>query len=40
MQHLAASRVLSARFPLAHGADAIRELRDRKAMGKVVVTIP
>jgi len=31
---------ISARFPLERGADAISELRDRKAMGKVVVTVP
>ena len=31
---------ISARFPLAHGGEAIRMLADRKATGKVIVTIP
>lgn len=30
----------SAQFDLAHGADALRELAERRATGKVVVTIP
>ncbi|MGH8287124.1 MAG: NADPH:quinone oxidoreductase family protein [Steroidobacteraceae bacterium] len=31
---------ISARFPLERGGDAIRELAERRALGKVVVTIP
>jgi NADPH2:quinone reductase len=30
---------ISGRFPLAQAADAIRALQDRKAQGKIVVTM-
>jgi len=30
---------ISGRFPLTKGADAIRHLASRQAMGKVVITI-
>jgi NADPH2:quinone reductase len=30
---------ISARFPLARAGEAIRMLADRKAMGKVIVTM-
>ena len=33
------SPLISARFPLARGGEAIATLRDRKAVGKVVVTV-
>ena len=31
--------VISGSFPLARGGEAIRQLADRKAIGKVVVTV-
>jgi NADPH:quinone reductase len=31
---------ISARYPLERGGDAIRELGERRAMGKIVVTVP
>jgi NADPH2:quinone reductase len=31
--------LISARYALADGADAIRELAERRATGKVVVTV-
>ena len=31
---------ISARFPLEKAPDAMRELRERRAVGRVVVTIP